>query len=53
MPRNEGKYTLAEFPDGVSQQQIQKLEGSDANPTLETLEKVARGLGLRLSVAIS
>ena len=35
---------------GVSQQQIAKLEHPDANPTLETLEKVARALGARLLV---
>lgn len=35
---------------GVSQQQIAKLEHPDANPTLETLESVARALGARLRV---
>jgi predicted RNA binding protein YcfA (HicA-like mRNA interferase family)/transcriptional regulator with XRE-family HTH domain/predicted RNase H-like HicB family nuclease len=32
----------------VSQQQIAKLENPDENPTLETIEKVARALGLDL-----
>lgn len=37
---------------GVSQQQIAKLEDPDSNPTIETLEKVARALGRRLEVAL-
>lgn len=35
---------------GVSQQQIAKLEDPDENPSLETLEKVARALGLEVSI---
>jgi len=35
---------------GVSQQQITKLEDPDENPKIETLEKVARALGLALDV---
>jgi len=35
---------------GVSQQQINKLEDPDENPKIETLEKVARALGLALDV---
>jgi antitoxin HicB len=35
---------------GVSQQQIAKLEDPDENPSLETLEKVGRALGLQVSV---
>ena len=35
---------------GVSQQQIAKLENPDENPSLETLEKVGRALGLQVSV---
>jgi predicted RNase H-like HicB family nuclease/DNA-binding XRE family transcriptional regulator len=35
---------------GVSQQQIAKLENPDENPTLETLEKVVKALGLRVSL---
>ena len=34
----------------VSQQQIAKLENPDENPGLETLEKVARALGLELEL---
>lgn len=53
--REEAGLTQAQLAKrvGVSQQQIQKLEGPGANPTLETLDKVARGLGRRLSVALA
>jgi DNA-binding XRE family transcriptional regulator/predicted RNase H-like HicB family nuclease len=37
---------------GVSQQQIAKLEDPDVNPSLETLDKVARALGLDLTVGL-
>ena len=42
---------LAELA-GVSQQQIAKLENPDENPTVGTLEKVAKALGLQLSLAL-
>jgi DNA-binding XRE family transcriptional regulator/predicted RNase H-like HicB family nuclease len=35
---------------GVSQQQIAKLENPDENPSLESLDKVARALGLAVNV---
>ena len=35
---------------GVSQQQVAKLEDPDENPTLESLEKVGKALGLAVSV---
>lgn len=35
---------------GVSQQQVAKLEDPDENPTLETLEKVGRALGLAVTL---
>jgi DNA-binding XRE family transcriptional regulator/predicted RNase H-like HicB family nuclease len=37
---------------GVSQQQIAKVENPDSNPTMETLEKVAKALGARLHVEL-
>ena len=37
---------------GVSQQQIAKLEQPDANPTLETIEKVAKAFGLQVDVEL-
>jgi len=38
---------------GVSQQQIARIESPDSNPTVETLEKVARALGARLRLELS
>jgi DNA-binding XRE family transcriptional regulator/predicted RNase H-like HicB family nuclease len=35
---------------GVSQQQIAKLEDPDENPSIETLAKVARALGLEVNI---
>jgi transcriptional regulator with XRE-family HTH domain len=37
---------------GVKQQQIAKLENPDENPTLETIKKVARALGLSVNVEL-
>ena len=37
---------------GVSQQQIAKLENPDENPTLDTLEKVGRALGLHVTLGL-
>jgi predicted RNase H-like HicB family nuclease/DNA-binding XRE family transcriptional regulator len=37
---------------GVTQQQINKLEDPDVNSTLETLAKVAKALGLVVSLAL-
>jgi transcriptional regulator with XRE-family HTH domain len=37
---------------GVSQQQIAKLERPGSNPTIETLDRVARALGMRLAVEL-
>lgn len=41
---------LAELA-GVSQQQVAKLENPDENPTLETLQKVGKALGVDVIVA--
>lgn len=35
---------------GMSQQQIARLEGPHGNPTLDTLERLAKGLGVRLRI---
>jgi DNA-binding XRE family transcriptional regulator/predicted RNase H-like HicB family nuclease len=37
---------------GISPQMLSKLEDPDHNPTLESLEKVARALGVRLRVSL-
>ena len=42
---------LAELA-GVSQPMIAKLEHPDYNPTIDTLEKVARALGVKLRVSL-
>jgi predicted RNase H-like HicB family nuclease/DNA-binding XRE family transcriptional regulator len=38
---------------GVSQQQIAKLENPDENPSLETLEKIAKALGRGVDVELT
>lgn len=38
---------------GVTQQQIAKLEDPDENPSILTVEKVARALGLALDVSLT
>jgi predicted RNase H-like HicB family nuclease/DNA-binding XRE family transcriptional regulator len=37
----------------VTQQQIAKLENPDGNPTLATLDKVARALGMRVELSLT
>jgi HTH-type transcriptional regulator/antitoxin HipB len=37
---------------GVKQQQIAKIENPDENPTLQTIEKVAKALGLIVSLGL-
>jgi predicted RNase H-like HicB family nuclease/DNA-binding XRE family transcriptional regulator len=41
---------LGKLADNISQQQIAKLEDPDENPSLETLAKVGRALGLDVSI---
>lgn len=52
--REEAHLTLSELADrvGVTYQAIQRLEKSNANPSLKTLSKVARALGRELKIAI-
>lgn len=38
---------------GVSQQQIAKLENPDENPTLRSLDEVAKGLGLEMDLSFA
>jgi transcriptional regulator with XRE-family HTH domain len=38
---------------GVSQQQIAKLENPDENPSLKTIEKVSKALGLEVELSFS
>lgn len=48
--RGLSQRDLAELV-GVSQQAIAKLEDPDANPTIETIERTAKALGLELEVS--
>ena len=51
--RSERGWSQAEIAKrvGVSQQQIAKLEDPDANPTIETIMKVARAFDMDLLVS--
>jgi DNA-binding XRE family transcriptional regulator/predicted RNase H-like HicB family nuclease len=51
--RNERGWSQAETAKhvGVSQQQIAKLEDPDANPTIETIMKVAQAFDMNLLVS--
>jgi len=53
--RQDAGLSQAELAEraGVSQQQIAKLESPDANPTLESLEKIAAALGRRVELAFA
>lgn len=53
--RQDAGLTQAQLAEraGVSQPQIAKLERPRANPTIDTLEKVARALGMRLDVELT
>lgn len=35
---------------GITQADISKLENGNANPSLRTLERIAKGLGMRLKI---
>jgi DNA-binding XRE family transcriptional regulator/predicted RNase H-like HicB family nuclease len=50
--RTDAGLTQAELAKRahVTQQAIAKLEHPDANPSIETLEKVAKALGVRLEI---
>lgn len=37
---------------GITQQQVAKLEAADSNPTIDTLDRVAKGLGRHLHVSL-
>jgi predicted RNase H-like HicB family nuclease/DNA-binding XRE family transcriptional regulator len=50
--RNDAGLSQKAFGElvGVSQQQIAKLENPDGNPSIDTLDKVSRALGLRMTL---
>jgi len=53
--REKAGLTQAELAKraGVSQPAIAQLENPDSNPTIETLQKVAKALGSELSIRLS
>ena len=53
--RQRARLTQAQLAKraGVSQQQIAKLESPLSNPTIETLDKVARALGGHLELSLA
>lgn len=50
--RDLSQKGLAELV-GVSQQQIAKVEDPDANPSMETIDKVAKALGLEVRLSLA
>jgi DNA-binding XRE family transcriptional regulator/predicted RNase H-like HicB family nuclease len=53
--REEAKLTQAQLAKvtGMTQQQVQRLESANANPTIATLERIARGLGRNLTLRLA
>lgn len=51
--REEQKLSQRELADrvGITQADISKLESGDANPTLDTLKRIAAGLGMSLNLS--
>ena len=53
--REEQNLSQRQLEDrtGVTQSDISKIESGEANPTLETLKKLAKGLGMNLSISFT
>lgn len=53
--REEQNLSQRQLADrtGVTQSDISKIESGEANPTLETLKKLAKGLGMNLSISFT
>lgn len=51
--REEQKISQRELADktGITQADISKMESGDANPTLDTLKRIASGLGMSLQLS--
>lgn len=51
--RAEGNLTQRELAErcGMKQSAFARLESGNANPTIETLQRVAKGLGKRLRIS--
>lgn len=50
--RKDAGFTQKELAErtGIAQADISKLENGNANPSLRTLKRLAKGLGMRLKV---
>ena len=50
--RKDAGFTQKELSErtGIAQADISKLENGNANPSLKTLKRLAKGLGMRLKV---
>ncbi|MBR5790068.1 MAG: helix-turn-helix transcriptional regulator [Lachnospiraceae bacterium] len=48
--KNISQRQLSEIT-GITQADISKMESGEANPTLNTLKRVAQGLGMRLELS--
>ena len=53
--REEQNLSQRQLADrtGITQADISKMETGDANPTLETLKRLASGLGMTLNLSFS
>ena len=53
--RDEQNLSQRQLSDmtGITQADICKMESGEANPTLQTLKRIARGLGMRLELVFT
>lgn len=53
--REEEKITQEQLAErtGISQADISRMEGARANPSLQTMKRIAQGLGKRLVIRFS
>ncbi|MCR5596606.1 MAG: helix-turn-helix transcriptional regulator [Lachnospiraceae bacterium] len=53
--RDEQKISQRQLSDmtGITQADISKMESGEANPTLQTIKRVAKGLGMKLELVFT
>ena len=53
--RDEQNISQRQLSDltGITQADISKMESGEANPTLQTLKRIAKGLGMRLELVFT
>ncbi len=53
--RDEKNMSQRQLSDitGITQADISKMETGEANPTLQTLKRIAKGLGMRLELVFT